>query len=75
MRYAEVAVLVIAALVGLPAAIVKSSAMPTQALARQTTNGLEHVRFFCDAYRCWWRPSFRWRHGPYWGPYYWSYQR
>jgi hypothetical protein len=77
MRYAVVAVAVISALVGLPAAIVKSSAMPLQTLAaaRQTTTDLKDVRFFCDAYRCWWRPSFHWRHGPYWGTYYWSYQR
>jgi len=77
MRHAVVAVLVIAALAALPAASVKSSAMPMQILAaaRQGASGLEGVRFFCDAYRCLWRPSYRSRHVPYWGTYYWSYHR
>jgi hypothetical protein len=77
MRYAMVVAVVTAALVGLPVATVKASAMPMPTLvaAKQTASGLENVRFFCDAYRCWWRPSYHSRHVSYWGTYYWSYHR
>lgn len=48
-----------------------ASAMPVNGqipAAASTIANVQHVRWVCGPYRCWWAPGpYYWR-GPYWGP-------
>jgi hypothetical protein len=79
MRHLNIAALTVAAVLSVSALGGSASAMPLSGLvsvATQRADNVEHVRWACGPYRCWWHPGPYWG-GPYWRPHYgyWGWHR
>ena len=79
MRHLNIAALAITAVLSASALGGSASAMPLGGLASvptQRVDTIEHVRWVCGPYRCWWRPGPYWG-GPNWRPHYgyWGWHR